>query len=97
MNAEPLLPDSGVVLIAEPGTHLDIKSPMRVLLHTGNVTATVPPRAQGFIVNTPNSIIKDLGTVFGLSVNNPDSTQLHVLKGEVEAPPPRLHNPVTRS
>jgi hypothetical protein len=48
----------------------------------GKLSASVPPQATGFRINTPKGDIVDLGTNFGLVVN-PTSSEIHVFKGEV--------------
>ena len=49
----------------------------------GKLSANVPPQAKGFRINTPKGTIVDLGTEFGLDVNDA-SSEVHVFKGEVE-------------
>lgn len=50
---------------------------------SGKLSATVPPQAVGFRINTPKGTIVDLGTEFGLDVSASNS-EVHVFKGEVE-------------
>ncbi len=54
---------------------------------SGKLSAHVPPQARGFRINTPTGTIVDLGTEFGLDLNN-SGAEVHVFKGEVE-----LHRP----
>ena len=49
----------------------------------GKLSANVPLQAKGFRINTPKGTIVDLGTEFGLDVNDA-SSEVHVFKGEVE-------------
>ena len=49
----------------------------------GKLSAHVPPQAKGFRINTPKGTIVDLGTEFGLDINEA-SAEVHVFKGEVE-------------
>ncbi|MCP5557400.1 MAG: FecR domain-containing protein [Verrucomicrobiaceae bacterium] len=49
----------------------------------GKLSAHVPPQAKGFRINTPQGTVVDLGTEFGLDVNDA-SAEVHVFKGEVE-------------
>ncbi|HYF36958.1 MAG TPA: LamG-like jellyroll fold domain-containing protein, partial [Prosthecobacter sp.] len=49
----------------------------------GRFSAHVPPQARGFRIGTPKGEIVDLGTDFGLDLNDAAS-ELHVFKGEVE-------------
>jgi ferric-dicitrate binding protein FerR (iron transport regulator) len=50
---------------------------------SGKLSAHVPPQAKGFRVQTPKGLIVDLGTDFGLDLNDP-AAPVHVFKGEVE-------------
>lgn len=49
----------------------------------GNLSAIVPDHAIGFTVLTPSSEIVDLGTEFGVSVDEHGTSEIHVFKGEV--------------
>jgi hypothetical protein len=46
--------------------------------------ASVPHTAEGFIVETPPAVLKDLGTEFGVSVRGPDSVDVTVFDGLVD-------------
>ncbi|MEZ5385546.1 MAG: LamG-like jellyroll fold domain-containing protein [Prosthecobacter sp.] len=50
---------------------------------SGKLSASVPPQAKGFRINTPKGTIVDLGTEFGLDVSAAGA-EVHVFKGEVE-------------
>jgi hypothetical protein len=56
------------------------------LLH-GTLTARVPAHAKGFTVLTPHNKVVDLGTEFGLSVDESGETTVRVFTGEVAAYP----------
>jgi hypothetical protein len=56
------------------------------LLH-GSLTARVPQRARGFTVYSPRGKVVDLGTEFGLSVDESGGTAVRVFEGEVVASP----------
>jgi hypothetical protein len=53
-------------------------------LYSGKMYATVPPRAKGFTVMAGGSKILDLGTEFGVELDDGGNTQLHVTKGKTE-------------
>lgn len=55
----------------------------QINLNYGKLYAVVPPKAIGFIINTPNSRIIDLGTEFGVQAGLDGSTELHVIKGKI--------------
>lgn len=54
-------------------------------LDAGKVVAVVPREAIGFRVVTPDAHIIDLGTEFGVKVDEGRDTEVHVFKGKVEA------------
>lgn len=56
----------------------------RVHLTSGKLVARIPEQALGFLVTTPQSEVFDLGTEFGLSVNDDGQTDVHVIDGLVE-------------
>ena len=59
------------------------------LLHvsSGNLVAKIPEEAIGFTITTDQAEVVDLGTEFGLSVNEVGQTDVHVLDGLVEVVP----------
>jgi hypothetical protein len=77
--------DSGAKIILEGPAEFDIETSMRGFLHSGKMTAEVPEPAIGFTINTPTSNVLDLGTRFGLAVDDEGKTDVHVLEGAVEA------------
>ncbi len=58
-----------------------------VQLLKGTLTARVPDRARGFTVLTPHNKVVDLGTEFGLSVDDQGAATVRVFTGEVVAYP----------
>lgn len=77
--------NSGASAIVEGPAVLSIESGNRVFLKSGRITANVPPLASGFTVNTPRLNAVDIGTRFGVSVDEGGNSELHVMEGEVEA------------
>ncbi|QEY14914.1 MULTISPECIES: LamG-like jellyroll fold domain-containing protein [unclassified Cellvibrio] len=75
---------NGVRLLLEAPMSVDILSDEHLLLRRGKLVANVPPAATGFKVDTPSSSIIDLGTEFGVSVEDDGKSQVHVLTGEVK-------------
>lgn len=76
--------DSGALVVLNAPAEFDIETSSRAFLHSGQAVAQVPEPAIGFIINTPNSTIVDLGTEFTVSVDEGEST-VKVLEGEVQA------------
>jgi hypothetical protein len=75
----------GVRLILEAPVTIDLTDQHRVTLKSGSLVATVPPQAIGFTVITPSSEVIDLGTEFGVAVDEHGGSEVCVLKGEVKA------------
>ena len=79
--------NNGVRLILEAPVDLEIDSLNQVRLVRGQLVARVPRAAIGFTVLTPSSEVIDLGTEFGVSVDEAGASEVHVLDGEVKARP----------
>jgi len=73
----------GATIVLEGPARLQIESADRGYLHRGRLVAQVPPQAAGFTVQTASAAVVDLGTEFGVEVDNAGKTDVHVLKGEV--------------
>ena len=80
--------DHGAVLTLQGPGRLEIKSSMRAVLHSGILTAQIPPAAIGFRVDTPVAEVVDLGTAFGILVGENGRTDVCVFEGEVEVGAP---------
>ncbi|MFC4994515.1 LamG-like jellyroll fold domain-containing protein [Rubritalea tangerina] len=75
---------SDVELVIKAPTRFEIIDNMKVILHEGSMRAHVGERGYGFIINTPDTKIRDLGTEFGVTVSQNQETDVHVFTGEVE-------------
>ena len=76
--------DNGVGVTLEGPSDFEVTSPEVTRLRSGLLTATVPPGAEGFRVDTPSAQVVDLGTAFGID-QRPDGTSIvSVFDGEVE-------------
>jgi hypothetical protein len=53
----------------------------RLVLHAGRIYVKVPLQAKGFIVDTPNARIVDLGTEFGIEVDKTGTSDVQMFKG----------------
>ncbi|NLE39760.1 MAG: FecR domain-containing protein [Pirellulaceae bacterium] len=74
----------GARAILEAPTTLDVRDRNRAYLPTGRLSASVPPAASGFTVETPLAIVTDLGTEFGIRVDADGTAEAHVFRGVVE-------------
>ncbi|MBI9019367.1 MAG: FecR domain-containing protein [Phycisphaerae bacterium] len=70
-------------VIVEGPAQIELLDVDHMKLHNGKLTAYVPPKAYGFKVDMPNAYVMDLGTEFGVRVNDVGDRELHVFDGEV--------------
>lgn len=81
---------SGAEVTVEGPADIELVSPMRCVLHRGQLVARVPPSATGFVVDTPGSRVTDYGTEFGVTVHpEADTADVQVFSGRVDV----LHHP----
>lgn len=76
--------NSGVELSLEGAFRLDVIDDMLVELRYGKLRAQVPPNAKGFSVDTPDSLLVDQGTEFGVNAEAGKGTKVVVFRGEVD-------------
>tara|TARA_R110002095_G_scaffold198159_1_gene177568 strand:+ start:510 stop:2084 length:1575 start_codon:yes stop_codon:yes gene_type:complete len=76
---------SGARVIVEGPASLEILEEGNLRLYAGRLFAKVPPQAEGFTVITPSAKTIDLGTEFGVYVNDAKTTDVHVMQGLVDS------------
>lgn len=85
--------DSGLVQIAfDDGVEVTLQGPAEyelnqlgsTRLHSGLLSAAVPPGAEGFQVDTPAARVIDLGTRFGIRLGEDGASEVTVFDGEVD-------------
>lgn len=76
--------DSGATVEIEAPASFSIPGPSQLNLHQGNLTADAGGDVVGFIVETESAHIVDLGTRFGVSVDEQGLTDVVVIEGKVE-------------
>jgi hypothetical protein len=74
---------NGARVVLKGPAVFELVSMERAICHRGRLSAEVPPQARGFVIETPDGTVRDLGTAFGLEVG-PEGAAVHVLDGEVE-------------
>ncbi len=74
--------DSGVTVFIEAPAAFDAISSEKLALHSGRISANVPPEGIGFTIETPEADIVDFGTEFSVEVGGGES-EVHVFKGHV--------------
>jgi len=77
-----ILFDSGAKITVEAPAEWSLLGGGNMELFCGRIYAVVPEEAHGFTVMTGSSKIVDLGTEFGVEVDDNNNTQLHVTKGK---------------
>jgi hypothetical protein len=74
---------SGASVILEGPAEVELLGGNSMNVLSGKIVATVGREAIGFVVNTPRGKVLDLGTEFGIQVNQTGQSQVHVFTGEV--------------
>jgi Concanavalin A-like lectin/glucanases superfamily/FecR protein len=75
---------SGASVILEGPCEFELVSLIKAICHRGKVRAHVPPQARGFTISAHGVDAVDLGTEFGVRVDEGGRGEVHVLDGEVE-------------
>lgn len=74
--------DNGVQVVVEGPAIFSLEADERMRLAYGKLYVKVPKQAIGFRVNTPSCGVIDLGTEFGMDVNDRGDTSVHLFKGK---------------
>ncbi|MGB0581115.1 MAG: FecR domain-containing protein [Limisphaerales bacterium] len=74
--------ESGVHVVAGAPLSMRLDDPMRLFLEQGEIKLVVPPQGIGFVVDTADQEIVDLGTSFILKAN-PEGSEVLVLDGQI--------------
>lgn len=78
--------EGGVMVYVEAPARFGTASNSRVVLHSGRLSARVPPEGIGFTVETPEAEVVDFGTEFSVDVDN-GASEVHVFDGLVRVNP----------
>ena len=76
--------NGGAKITVEAPAELSLLGGGNMELFSGRIYAVVPEQAVGFTVTSGGSKIVDLGTEFGVEVDENNNTQLHVTKGRTK-------------
>lgn len=79
--------DAGAVVYIAGDSAFEIIDANEIRLLRGSLEADVPEQAIGFKVQTPSGEITDLSTKFGVRVSEKGESDVHVIKGLIEAKP----------
>jgi len=74
----------GAEIVLQAPTRFKLETDEQMFLQSGRLTAKIPPGAEGFKLDTPNAMMIDLGTEFGVIVSGDGQSELHVFQGEVK-------------
>jgi hypothetical protein len=74
----------GAQLVIEGPAELHILSAESATLVSGKAAARVSDAARGFVLNSPEAAVVDLGTEFAINVDSDGSSEVQVIDGEVE-------------
>jgi hypothetical protein len=74
----------GAKLLVQGPCELHILSPKSATLVSGRAAARVLEWGRGFVLNTPEAVMVDLGTEFAVGVDQQHGSELQVVRGEVE-------------
>lgn len=76
--------DSGALVDVSGPARLELISPMHLRVIQGVVTADIGQGAKGFVIDTAQARVVDLGTRFSVSAEALTGTQVVVFEGEIE-------------
>jgi hypothetical protein len=82
-----ILLDNGVAVVVHGPCDFGIVSTIEMNVKQGSILAQMPPFAQNFTVHTPSTSVVDLGTEFGVTVDQSGDTETCVLRGHVRIEP----------
>ena len=74
---------NGASIAVEGPASIDVLNDMHMVLSRGIVTARIPDSATGFVMETETAHVIDLGTAFGISVDEDGATDVCVFEGKV--------------
>lgn len=74
---------SGARLVIEGPAEVQLISQNDAFCRRGRIVAEVPDQARGFRIETPHTVITDMGTSFGLEVKD-QASEVHVFKGNIK-------------
>jgi hypothetical protein len=79
--------DTGAKVVVEGPAEFVATARTEATLTQGKIAAAVPRFARGYTIFTPTAEVVDLGTEFGVDVDDKGASQIHVFDGDVVARP----------
>jgi anti-sigma factor RsiW len=83
--------DTGAKVVVEGPVDMVMTTGVEAKLSAGKIAAAVPRFARGYTIITPTAEVVDLGTEFGVSVDNAGASEIHVFDGDVVSRPIGAH------
>ena len=81
-TVEVTIQNGARILLEGPAT-LELQTPMRAYLQAGRAVVHVPEAATGFVLETRDANVLDVGTEFGVKVGPDRGTEVQVYQGSV--------------
>jgi hypothetical protein len=75
--------ETGAKVTVEGPVDMVMTTPIEARLSEGKIAAAVPRFARGYTIVTPTAEVVDLGTEFGVSVDDVGASEVHVFDGDV--------------
>jgi hypothetical protein len=79
--------ETGAKVVVEGPSDFVVGSPNSATLEEGKLAAVIPQAARGYTIFTPTAEVVDLGTEFGVAVDEQGLSEIHVFDGDVIARP----------
>lgn len=76
--------DTGVEVVLQGRTHFEVRSAESAFSNHGTISARVGSDGKGFTIDTPSARVIDLGTEFGVAINDAGDTEVAVFDGKVD-------------
>jgi len=77
--------ETGATVIVEAPSELELEAPSRIFLKSGRLVVSIEHSTEDrFVVRTPRATVVDLGTEFGVEIDEQGNTLTHVFQGEAE-------------
>jgi hypothetical protein len=83
--------ETGAKVVLEGPVDMVMTTAIEAKLSAGKIAAAVPRFARGYTIMTPTAEVVDLGTEFGVSVDDSGASEIHVFDGDVVTRPIGQH------
>ena len=77
--------ENGATIALQGPARFELESGTEAFAHFGKIAAKFPTAARGFLINSPQAAVVDLGTEYALNVDGNGVSEVMVYEGEVTA------------